>query len=221
MKPEFKEFIELLDFLNKIDNGEDIYLKLGRFFPKLSAEEEIELVYIYEEKDEGKYDEFMKNEIFYDPEGRSKPEPRHHWQIVLKLIEQLYDSVKDNPTERELQVIHAKTLEPLYSVSGETSYTMSRAVFLKKFPEQMNKILDIEQNITDLELPDEFMRRFGRYLSTMRKVSDFDVFVSNIKTRLYILKADKDLMNPVNEEFKETILAVSNYIEGSDEDGTV
>lgn len=215
MKPTYEEFIELVEFLNDIENDEDIFIKLGRFFPELTAEQEIELGFIYENKDKDQYDKFMESDILYDPEGKSVPKDRQHWKLTLKLMDDIYTSllISDINQNSKMQYMDAKDLTPLYSTvtSGNAPYTMSRVLFSKKYPNRLNDILDIEKYSNDLQLPDKFLRKLVAYLNKCKKESEFDIFLRTLKSRLYVLYMDKELEEESNQTFKETILAVVEY----------
>jgi hypothetical protein len=71
---EYNDFIELVDYLNSLSDGAAIAL-IGKFFPNLTAVQELELNQVMESRDEDDYNLFKNEypEMEIDPKGKSEP----------------------------------------------------------------------------------------------------------------------------------------------------
>jgi hypothetical protein len=222
---EFTEFLELVDYLESISEGGTQAL-IGRFFPFMSATEELELNYIIDTRNWGRFNAFKEAhpEMDVDPEGKTDPSPKDYWEVQLKSIEAVHEmassylnkskGIEDISNKPNTQIVSAKSLKPLLSMPHQDPafYVPKKKLFLDKHTSGIlnrARVEDAESSLRRLGIaPNTFMIYVFSYCSS-KKEENYKVFLDHLFRRLSILSEDSALKSQSNREFLEAIKSVS------------
>jgi hypothetical protein len=221
----FDEFLELADYLESISEGGTQAL-IGRFFPFMSATEELELNYVIDTRDRSQFERFRDShpEMEVDPEGRTEPSKKDYWEVHLKSIDSVHemaskylernDGVEDIPGKPNTQIRNAKSLEALWRMPFQdpSYYVMKRKLFMDKHstgiinPERLSSA---EATLRSLGIaPNTFMVYLFAYCSS-KKFENYRVFADHVLRRISLLGEDGNLKSESSRSFLEAIKRVS------------
>jgi hypothetical protein len=221
----FSEFLELVDYLESISEGGTQAL-IGRFFPFMSATEELELNYIIDTRDQGKFNAFRDAhpEMDVDPEGKTDPSPKDYWEVQLKSIEAVHEmassyldkrkGIEDISNKPNTQIVSAKSLKPLLSMPHQDPafYVPKKKLFIDKHESgTLNKarIEDAESTLRRIGVaPNTFMIYVFAYCSS-KKEENYKVLLDHLFRRLSILSEDSALKSQENRDFLHAVKSVS------------
>jgi hypothetical protein len=221
----FTEFLELVDYLESISEGGTQAL-IGRFFPFMSATEELELNYVIDTREQTRFEAFREAhpDMEVDPEGKTEPSKKDYWEVHLKSIEAVHEmaskylekrgGIEDLQNKPNTQITSARSLKPLLSMPRQDPafYVPKRKLFLDKHPNgalSKQRVEDAEKRLRNLKIaPNSVMTAMFAFCSS-KKPENYRVFVDHFLRRLEILSEDSELKSDVNRDFLAALKTLS------------
>jgi hypothetical protein len=229
----FNNLLELVDYLKILSQKETLEEqinfvedRLGGFFPNLNANQELELFYIVNNKDEVAFNIFKEQnkDMDVDETGMSQPSQKNYWEIKEKALESIYSAALEKLEKRDFkdsskhrihtQVYWAKNLNcfkniKIENISPLVSYSYRKKVFLNKFLNDpiLNEftINKIEKHLTSFNIDyKKFFELFFKFVEN-KKRDNFILFTEHLFKRIELMSSDKDLISVNNKQFKDNL----------------
>lgn len=220
----YENFKELLLFLKeKYETPTELLSGLQKFFPNLTAVQEMELMYVCDailnelEYAEKLFTGFIEKypEIEVDETGKSEPAKKAYWELELETLEVMYKNSKDymKAHKRDMtkskvheQTINARELTCLMSMpKSNVPYLYRRVLYLKNNPKgiQASEFDKAEKELEQLNISREVLGVFLAYLQKTQKNVSQNTFTKHFLSRL--LLATKDQNNEINKKFIKSL----------------
>jgi hypothetical protein len=221
----FGELVELIDYLDSVSEG-GTQAFIGRFFPNLTAVQELELGYVIDSRDEKAFEKFRSDypDMDIDPEGRSEPSEKRYWEIGERSLNYTYDLAlaylksrnfrEDIPNKPNTQIYNARTLAFLKNMPWQdpSFYVGRKKLFMDKNgrgPLSPERVSEAESKLRSLGVPpNKFMTYLFSYCEN-KKYENYRVVVDHLFRRIDILSEDKDLSSQSNRDFLDAIKSIS------------
>jgi hypothetical protein len=219
----YKEFVDLIDFLEGVSEGGAIE-SIGKFFPQMTAVQEMELGYIIDSKNEEAFNRFKSDypDMEIDAEGKSTPIKKDYWEITEKslnytfqmALEELKGSdFRDKSSDKaNTQIYNAKTLSCLKNMEklDPSIYYFKRKLFIEKNASYISdsQFNDVEDILKRLGVKHQSFMNYVVEYCKEKKYKNFRLFIDHLFRRIDILSLDLSLKSASNKEFLESIKSV-------------
>lgn len=232
---KFDEFKSLVNFIkstaDRFNNGtfsitsvneskNFIMKSMCRFFPELTALQEVELSSVIDNLDESEYNLFKEKypNIYIDSTGKSEPRKKNYYEVRLETLATLYKFCKESKDDKfNKEIIEAKDLGCLKEKKYMGGVLTRKLLFSKPDAfidfSHWKEYENFFKNFIGKQKADIFL---GQILGYVKENKNKKNFVNNIVSRMDCLMLEQDkektIKHAENAQFLENINSVIETI---------